>query len=148
MKKLILLLLALILTACSAGTLNEFDKNLAKWEAAKITHYRYDVAIGCFCAFRDDMPMTIEINNGEIVSITSVKGNIITPSDDLYDVVKSYAGMEALFEQLKGAFEDADRVEVIYDTVNGYPTSIAIDQIEAAVDDELYISVENFEVLK
>ena len=83
-----------------------------------------------------------------IVSITSVKGTIITPSDGLYDVVKSYAGMEALFEQLKGAFEDADRVEVIYDTVNGYPTSIAIDQIEAAVDDELYISVENFEVLK
>ncbi len=148
MKKLILLLLALILTACSAGTLNEFDKNLAKWEAARITHYRYDITIGCFCAFRDDMPMTIEINNGEIVSITSVKGNVITPSDDLYDVVKHYAGMDALFTQLKDALADADRVEVIYDTANGYPTSIAIDQIEAAVDDELYISVENFEVLK
>ena len=148
MKKLILLLLALILTACSAGAASEFDKNLAKWEAAKITHYRYDVAIGCFCAFRDDMPMTVEINNGEVVSITSVKGNVITPSDSLYEVVKNYASMDTLFTQLKDALTEADKVEVTYDPTYGFPAILAIDQIEQAMDDELYITVDNFEILK
>ena len=94
------------------------------------------------------MPMTVEINNGEIVSITSAKGNIITPSDSLYEVVKNYAGMDALFTQLKDASAEADKVEVTYDPTYGFPTILAIDQIEQAMDDELYITVDNFEILK
>ena len=148
MKKIILLVLALILTACSASASTEFDKNLVKWQDANIAHYRYDIFVSCFCAFRDDMPMIIEVNNGEIVSITSAKGNIITPSDSLYEVVKNYAGMDALFTQLKDASAEADKVEVTYDPTYGFPAILAIDQIEQAMDDELYITVDNFEILK
>ena len=148
MKKTILLVLALILTACSASASAEFDKNRIKWQDANIVHYRYNIFVSCFCAFRDDMPMTVEINNGEVVSITSVKGNVITPSDSLYEVVKNYAGMDALFTQLKDASAEADKVEVTYDPTYGFPTILAIDQIEQAMDDELYITVDNFEILK
>ena len=148
MKKIILLVLALILTACTSSATTEFDKNLAKWQAAKITHYRYSLSVGCFCAFMDQMPVNIEMKDGEIVSVTSTNGNAITATDDLYEILQSYAGMDMLFNQVKAASENADKVEVTYNPTNGFPTSITIDLIEEAVDDELYITVGDFKVLE
>jgi hypothetical protein len=49
---------------------------------------------------------------------------------------------------LKTASEEADEVVVVYDTTYGFPTSITIDQIKEATDDELYVTVENFEILQ
>lgn len=148
MKKIILLVLTLILIACSSKASTEFDKNLAKWQAAKITHYSYSLSVSCFCAFMDQMPVAIEMKDGEIVSITSTNGEVITSTNDLYSILKSYAGMDMLFNQVKAALESADKVEVTYNPDNGFPTSIAIDQIEGAVDDELYITLGDFKVLE
>ena len=55
--------------------------------------------------------------------------------------------IDDLFEQLKSAQAEAEEVSVVYDTTYGYPSSIAIDHIKEAVDDEMYITVESFEVL-
>lgn len=148
MKKITLLILAFILSACSIRATTEFDKNLTKWQNAKVTHYRYNLFIGCFCAFTEEMPVTIEVNNGEIVSITSIKGNVINPDDVPYESVKYYADMSQLFDQLKDSLDQADKVEVTYDPTYGFPTSIAIDQIKQAMDDELYITVDNFKILE
>jgi hypothetical protein len=45
------------------------------------------------------------------------------------------------------AVQEADKVTVTYDPTYGYPTEIVIDYIELATDDEMYISVTNFEPL-
>ena len=37
--------------------------------------------------------------------------------------------------------------EVTYDETYGFPTQITIDHAEMAADDELYLSISNFEVL-
>jgi hypothetical protein len=84
MKKITLLILALILTACSAGATTDFDKNLAKWNDANISHYRYQLFIGCFCPFAGDMPLTIEVKDGEIVSMTRFDGTPISETDPSY----------------------------------------------------------------
>jgi hypothetical protein len=150
MKKIILLTLSLLLAACSFGPSSgsEFDKNKAVWDNANISHYRYVLSVSCFCVFMDDMPVTIEVENDQVVSITSVKGTLIDPTNEvLYPVVAPYATIEDLFGQLKSALQDADEVSVVYDTTYGYPSSIAIDQIKEAVDDEMYLTVESFEVL-
>ena len=68
MKKILLLVLSLLLVACS--TASEYDQNLNKWQDADVAHYQFDLFIGCFCPFRDMMPLTIEVQNGEVVSIT------------------------------------------------------------------------------
>jgi len=81
MKKLTLLLLALILAACTAGGGTELSRNQSKWQDANITHYRFDVSVGCFCLFRSQMPMTVEVQNGEIVSMIDVNGEAF-PMDD------------------------------------------------------------------
>jgi hypothetical protein len=148
MKKFILAALTIILTACSFTASREYGQNLSKWQDAKINHYRYALSIGCFCPFRDVMPVTVEVLNGEIVSITSVKGSLIDSTDPSYATIESYATIDRLFTQLKSALDEADEVATTYDSTYGFPTSISIDQIKQAVDDELFITVDHFEVLK
>ncbi len=148
MKKIIFAVLTIILTACSFTASSEYDQNLGKWQDAKITHYRYTLSIGCFCAFRGDMPVTVEVSNGEVVSIISATGAAIDSADPSYSSIEYYATMDRLFTQLKSALDEADEVAAVYNSTYGFPTSVSIDQIKEAVDDELFITVENFEVLE
>jgi hypothetical protein len=150
MKKIILLTLSLILAACSAASPSgsEFDQNKATWDNANISHYRYTLSVSCFCAFMDEMPVTIEVENEQVVSITSVKGTVIDSSNTLvYPAVEPYTTIDDLFAQLKSAQGEAEEITVEYDPTYGYPSSIAIDYIKQAADDELYLTVESFEVL-
>ena len=116
MKKIILLVLALLLAACSGGVSPDFDKNLAKWEGANITNYRYTLSIVCFCAFRSDMPLTIEVKNGEVISMTDGNGNPVTTTHPAYAEFESYSTIERLFLNLKADLTgEADDVAVTYD---------------------------------
>jgi hypothetical protein len=94
------------------------------------------------------MPLTIEVENGEVVSITQADGVFVTAADPSYELFISVATVEGLFAQLDSSQNgDADEVLVTYDATYGFPTSISIDQIKEAVDDEISYQVENFEVL-
>ena len=147
MKKILLLVLSLLLVACSASS--EYDQNLKKWQEANIEHYRFDLFIGCFCPFRNIMPLTIEVQNGEVVSITQVDGVVVATDDPSYELFISAASMDSLFTMLEADLNgDADEVLVTYDATYGFPTSISVDQIKEAVDDEIFYQVENFEVLQ
>lgn len=147
MKKILLFTLTIILAACSSAAPNEFEKNQNLWNEANISHYRYTLSLSCFCAFMDDMPLTVEVENDKVVSITSGKGIIIDSTNPSYSIFENYVPMENIFAQLKSALDEADEVTVGYDATYGFPTSIAIDQIKEATDDELWITVENVEVL-
>ncbi len=149
MKKIILLALALILTACSAGVSSEFDKNLTKWDDANIAHYRYTLFIGCFCAFMNDVPLTIEGKDGEVISMTTANGTLVSPTDSFYDVYESYSTIDRIFLKLEADLAGAaDEVAVTYDSTYGFPVSINIDQIKEAIDDELSLQISDFEVLE
>ena len=151
MKKFLLLLLALVLTACasaaSAGA-SEFSQNQQKWEDANITHYRFDVNISCFCAFRDQMPLTIEVRDGQVVSLANVNGDQVLDTDPNYQFFAPYATLDLLFSELDAALNGkADKVTVTYDETYGFPKDVTIDFVEEATDDELYLTVTNFEPL-
>ncbi len=51
MRKLLFIFMALALTACSIGSQTEIERNQQKWQDANISHYRYNLFIGCFCVF-------------------------------------------------------------------------------------------------
>ena len=147
MKKIILITLAFILMACSLGG-SEFSQNQKKWNESNITHYRYELSIGCFCAFRDQMPLKVEVQNGEIVSITTSSGSVVAKTDASYENFSRYATIDRLFTELKAdQGGKADEVTVKYDATYGFPTDISIDFIKAAVDDELSLNVSAFEKL-
>ena len=148
MKKLTLLLLALILAACTAGGGTELSRNQSKWQDANITHYRFDLSVSCFCLFRSQMPMTVEVQNGEIVSMIDVNGEAFPMDDPMSELVMKHATIDRLFSELgSDSVQEADHLTVSYDSTYGFPVEVAIDYIELAADDELYLSVSAFEPL-
>lgn len=148
MKKITLLLLALILAACSAVGGSELSRNQAKWQDADITHYRYQLGIGCFCPVGDIMPLTVEVMDGKIVSIVDVNGSEYPSTDPMAEFILKYATIDRLFSELgSDSIRQADSLTMSFDPAHGFPTEVVIDYIELAVDDELYISVSGFEPL-
>ena len=149
MQKLTLLVLAIVLSACSLpGSKSEFDTNLEKWQASNIKHYRYSLAVMCFCPGTDKMPLSIEVRDGEIVSMNYADGTPVTAQDVQSEFFSGFATIDRLFSELKADLGGAaDEVAVKYHPTYGFPTEISIDRIKAAVDDELSLTVTEFEVL-
>ena len=149
MKKLILLTLIVILTACSAAAPSEFERNRQTWQDSGVTHYRFSLHIGCFCVFSDKMPITVEVQNGEVISMTYPDGTLVAETDPNYEIFSQHATIERLFSELEaGLSGDAEEVTVTYDSSRGFPAEIYFDYIKAAVDDELGLSVSNLKVLE
>lgn len=140
----VLFLLALALSAC--GPKSELDQQRAKWEAQGVTHYRFKLDISCFCAFRSITPVTVEVQDGKIVSMLDVNGDELSP--DFRSTFEEAGTVDALFALTADALANADHVNVTYDATRGFPTSVEVDWIELAADDEMYYYVTEFEVLQ
>jgi hypothetical protein len=151
MKKLLPVLMMLVLAACTAvgnamGSQSEIEQNKEKWQDANISHYRYHLFLSCFCAFNEDMPLIIEVQDGEVVSMEFQSGNEIDPS--LLELFDKYATIDRIFAELEADLNGAaDKVTVEYDPTYGFPTKADIDFVEEAIDDELYLTLSNFEQL-
>ncbi len=146
MKKLTLLFLALILSACSLGGRSEIRRNQQKWQDAGISHYRYNLFVGCFCAFSQDMPLVIEVKDGQIVSMEYQSGNEMDASSR--QLFEKYATIDRIFSELQtNVIGKADEVNITYDPTYGFPTKVNVDFIKNAMDDELALTISDFEKL-
>lgn len=148
MKKLLLLTLIFILAACSAGG-SDLSRNQKKWQEANITHYRMQLSISCFCAFRDQMPLTVEVRDSQIVSMQAADGTEVLDTDANYEFFAPRATMDLLFAEIEKAVSDgAEVVTVTYDETYGFPAEIAIDISQQMADEEMYYSITSFEPLQ
>ncbi|RPJ25750.1 MAG: hypothetical protein EHM33_13640 [Chloroflexi bacterium] len=151
MKKLLFIFMTLALVACTAagnamGSQSEIEQNKEKWQEASIPHYRYHLFISCFCVFTQDMPLIIEVDNGEIVSMEYQSGNEIDATSR--ELFEKYATIDRLFAELEADLNGAaDEVIAKYDATYGFPTEVTIDFVKEATDDELYLTLSNFEEL-
>ena len=147
MRKILFILMAVLLTACaSVGAADsDFDRARDKWQDAGISHYRFNVAISCFCVFTQDMPLIIEVQDGEVVSMEYQSGNEIDPSN--LELFNRYATVDAIFAELEKAHAEADSVTVEYDETYGFPTQVTIDFDQQAADEEIYLTISDFEAL-
>jgi hypothetical protein len=152
MKRLILftILVLLVLAAAGCGNFQQgraLSRNRALWVSQDISHYRFQLQVGCFCAFMDLMPLSVEVRDGQVVSLLDASGRPV-PAGRL-EMLERYAGIDKLFELVDQAISGkADEVMVFYDTTYGFPSQVSIDYIKLAVDDELGLQVRNFEVLE
>jgi hypothetical protein len=142
--------MALVLSACAAaavsGSQTEIGQNQQKWQDANISHYRYHLSISCFCVFVENMPLVIEVQDGKMVSMEFHNGKEIDPS--LLELFNKYTTMDQIFAELEaGQNGAADEVTVKYDPTYGFPTEATIDVVKEATDDELYLTISDFEVL-
>ncbi|HLO29455.1 MAG TPA: DUF6174 domain-containing protein [Anaerolineales bacterium] len=160
MRKLLFIFMVLALAACSLGSQSEIDRNQQKWQDANISHYRFNLSIGCFCPFSQDMPLVIEVQNGKVVSMVSQSGNEIDANNR--EIYKQYETIDRVLSELEKAIKGttdevgsssdpaprkADEVVVTYDPTYGFPAQAQIDFIKNAVDDELTLDISNFEKL-
>jgi hypothetical protein len=147
MKRMLLLVTALgiLLSACGPAAPSELERNRALWESQGIAHYRFDLSMTCFCGFRDQMPLTIEVQDGQVVTMSAANGGDVGQYRDTY---ARFDSLGKLFDIIANAEErGAFVLEVTYDPVYGYPASIYLNPNELAVDDEDRYEVTNFQVL-
>jgi hypothetical protein len=152
MKKLLFIftLMAIVLSACAAaavgGSQTEIGQNKEKWQNANISHYRYHLHLSCFCVFVENMPLVIEVQDGKVVSMEFHNGKEIDPS--LMELFGKYQTIDLTFAELEAGLNGAaDEVTVKYDPTYGFPTEATIDVVKEAIDDELYLTISNFEEL-
>lgn len=147
MKRILLLLFVFVFAACTTGG-SELSINQDKWQNAGIHHYRFELTVGCFCPFRSQMPLTVEVQNGAVISMIDVNGDAISTTDPMSEFILKYATIDRIFSELESdSVRDADKLTVTYDPTYGYPADVSIDFIERAMDDELYLSVSAVEPL-
>ncbi len=139
-----ILILALTLSAC--GTKSELGANRDKWNSLSVTNYRYELRISCFCPFMDIMPVSVEVKDGKVVSLTDVNGQPLR--EEFLETFGKAATIEGLFAIAEESLSNADKAEVTYDARYGFPASIVVDQIEMAIDDEISYYVGAFKVLE
>ena len=142
--------MTLILAACASanalGNQSEIEQNKEKWLDAGISHYRYHLSISCFCVFTQDMPLILEVQDGKVVSMKFQSGKEIDPS--LTELFEKYATIDQVFAEINAGLNGAaDEVIAKYDPTYGFPTEVTIDVEKQATDDELYLTLSNFEKL-
>ena len=147
MRKLLLTFIVLALAACSMGNQTEIEGNQEKWRDANISHYRFNLSIGCFCVFTQDMPLVIEVTDGKVVSMEYQTGNAIDATNrEFFD---RFSTIDRIFSELEADLAGAaDEVTVVtFDPTYGFPVDVTIDYVKEAIDDELYLTVSGFEAL-
>ena len=152
MRNIILIVMTLILAGCAAmgsaqGSQSEIEQNKEKWQDAGISHYRYHLFISCFCVFVENMPLVIEVQDGKVVSMEYQNGNEIDPS--LLELFEKYATIDRVFAEVEAGLNGAaDNVVVKYDPTYGFPSEVTLDFEEQVADDEIYLTLSNFEELQ
>ncbi|HLP92254.1 MAG TPA: DUF6174 domain-containing protein [Nostocaceae cyanobacterium] len=128
----------------SNSNLQQLRVNQRLWNRQNITNYRYTLTRSCFCAPEAREPVVVEVRNGQTVSVTSVAtGQSVDP-----ELFKQYDTIPELFKVIQDAIaKKADRLDIQYEPKLGYPTQINIDYSFQIADEELFITVENFQAL-
>ncbi|MCI0435794.1 MAG: DUF6174 domain-containing protein [Gemmatimonadetes bacterium] len=105
----------------------------ALWRSQRYDSYEFVEQRLCFCGGGIE-PATVVVRNGARISVTVVAtGEPIPEQFSQY-----YLTVEELFDFILDAWDrDAHEVEVTYHATLGYPTSIDVDYLENAIDEEM-----------
>lgn len=123
----------------------QLRQNKRLWTKQKIANYRYTLSRSCFCVPEARQPVKIEVRNGKLTSIVAANGGkAVNP-----EYFSQYDSIPKLFDIVQDAIaRKAHRISVTYHPTLGYPTKIEIDYDQQMADEELYLTVENLEVIK
>ncbi len=148
----LLLLLVILTTQFSCSLQNSELKhnqnlrleNQTLWRESKINNYRMTVNVQ---QPGHNTPMgfvSIEVREGILVSVKPAKPYFSGSLDKCHDC----GTIEYIFEIIERAEQQAEKLEVVYETKLGYPISINIDYDSKKYDDELSLRIVEFEVLQ
>jgi predicted 3-demethylubiquinone-9 3-methyltransferase (glyoxalase superfamily) len=107
----------------------------SRWLAKRVRNYSFTLERTCFCAPRLGMAQ-FKVNRGKSQVIAMSKGAPI-----------EFSSMDRLFEGMHKTLKSGGRVAAIFDKA-GIPSQVTLDPIIKATDDELYLTVSKFKVLR
>jgi Family of unknown function (DUF6174) len=114
---------------------SELSERRTQWIlSGAFDNYQLVVTAHCFCPTDYTIPRRVTVVDGDVASVEPeppVGFTMPLTVDDLFDLVEQ-------------GFDDADAVDVTYDDVYGFPTTIAIDWDAAAVDEQSAYEVTEF----
>ncbi len=129
----------LVLTGCFiTGPGDDGERDLlqrmrARWRAQGYDSYSFVLQRLCFCAGGTE-PATVVVRNGRRISVTVLETGQPVPAQ----WTEYYLTVDELFDFIIDALDrDAHEVKVTYHAQLGYPTSIDIDYIRNAIDEEM-----------
>ncbi len=118
-----------------------YESNLQKWQDSDISNYSFTLQRNCFCLPDATRPVNIEVENGKVKSATFADTGEPLPASFDYNSLS----VDDLFKQVGDELDSgAEQVDVKYDSVYGYPTSIFINQSDLIADEEVGFSISNF----
>ena len=126
------------------GQRQAFVDALGRWEAAAIYDYDYRFTRGCFCPREFVGPYDAKVRAGQVAT-ASLDGV------DLFDIEMLEIGrydelirsVDGVFAEIERALREADGFTAEYHPTLGYPTSVFIDWIANAADEEVSYSIED-----
>jgi hypothetical protein len=122
----------------------EFEAALAMWRTAGLSDYDYSFTRGCFCPEEFVGPYAVTVLENRVAA-ASFQGTDLFDIDILEigryeEIVKTVDGV---FAEIERALREADSFTADYDPVLGYPTSVYVDWIANAADEEVGYTILN-----
>ncbi len=146
-----LISLILLFANCSSdddnGAFAELSENRVLWRSQQITDYSWNERIFCFCAGPLEWDVFVVNTEKDSVDFDTVG----IPPEDMAEV-REYVfnnahTVEAAFDKIEELLSrDVASLVVSYDATYGFPTSISVDYILNAVDDEITYRFTEFEI--
>lgn len=120
-----------------AERLADLEAARATWERNAADSYTMTVLFSCFCPEEARGPFEITVIDGEPSAtfrgepVGQAAPTHVFTVDGIFDVIEENA--------------DAELVDIVYDPESGIPTSVVIDIDFRIADEEIYITVEDFQ---
>ncbi|MEO8335348.1 MAG: DUF6174 domain-containing protein [bacterium] len=143
--RILALVTLLLQSGCSAITQaeSEFARAHLRWDTQRPAAYDYTMRLSCFCGDAVTRAVVIVVRGKVGESRTYADDGSAVPAqfNDVFPTI------DGVFELIADAIDhNSARVDVTYDPVYGYPTSIALDGSTQAADDESWRALSNFHV--
>lgn len=136
------LLAAFLIAACSSSLLDEtrdeLDQARARWSAAALADYDFDLQHNCFCADLATRPVTISVRGGAFASmIYSDSGTVADTA-----LFRDYLTVDRLFALLQRTLDAKPAsFTAAYHEQLGYPALVQVDPVSSIVDDEFSVRI-------
>lgn len=126
--------------------LQELTKNRQKWESLNLSQYSFQLDRSAFAPPESLRPIITTVYQSDFGTISGINSRF---ADDGQPVPSDYPftnrSVGSLFNIIEDAINSgAHDINVTYDEQLGYPTSISIDYDQQIADDELSLSISQF----
>jgi hypothetical protein len=110
-------------TIRGTGQLSELQQKRAAWVARRITDYRFELRISCFCAGDITRPVLIEVRSGRITKVWDLE--TVNPVRD----ITPYKTITGLFDAAIAERSRGGNVSVVYDRAFDIPVTLEVGTI-------------------